>query len=70
MNTLMWESPFTGRHLAALRELGVGVLPPVAKKLACGDVGVGAMAAPADVAAACAAALGVAAAALAAGAGE
>jgi phosphopantothenoylcysteine decarboxylase len=57
MNTLMWESPFTARHLAALAELGVAVVPPVAKKLACGDVGVGAMAAPADVAAAARAAL-------------
>jgi phosphopantothenoylcysteine decarboxylase len=29
------------------------VVPPVIKQLACGDVGSGAMAAPADVAAAC-----------------
>lgn len=44
MNTHMWESPFTARHLATLRELGVEVVDPVAKTLACGDVGVGAMA--------------------------
>jgi phosphopantothenoylcysteine decarboxylase len=58
MNTLMWDSPFTEQHLAACRRLGAMVVPPVAKRLACGDVGAGAMAAPADVAAACRAALG------------
>ena len=31
MNTHMWDSPFTRRHLAALQELGVRVLPPVSK---------------------------------------
>jgi hypothetical protein len=50
MNTLMWESEFTSRQLAVLVELGVRVVPPVTKRLACGDVGVGAMAAPADIA--------------------
>jgi phosphopantothenoylcysteine decarboxylase len=57
MNTFMWDSPFTARHLATLAELGASVVPPVSKRLACGDVGNGAMAAPADIAAACAAAL-------------
>lgn len=46
MNTLMWGSPFTAQQLDALRVLGVTVVPPVSKKLACGDVGEGAMAAP------------------------
>lgn len=65
MNTCMWESPFTARHLRALEEVfggaaggdGFRVVPPVAKALACGDVGSGAMAAPEDVARAVARAL-------------
>jgi phosphopantothenoylcysteine decarboxylase len=68
MNTLMWESPVTRRHLAVLLEdHGTGplptewtldeaplifaqhapqivLIPPQAKRLACGDVGLGAMA--------------------------
>lgn len=51
MNTLMWEHPFTARHLAALRDdLGVSVVAPVSRRLECGDTGVGAMAAPAVIA--------------------
>jgi phosphopantothenoylcysteine decarboxylase len=76
MNTLMWQQPFTRRHLRSLAaDAGAGhlpghldeddllpllnersrklyVVPPVTKALACGDVGVGAMAAVADIAAA------------------
>ena len=52
MNTFMWESPFTEQHLAACRELGAIIVPPVSKRLACGDVGVGGMAAPEAIAAA------------------
>lgn len=52
MNTFMWDSPFTAEHLGKLRQLGVGVIDPVAKKLACGDVGTGAMAASEAIAAA------------------
>eukprot|EP00887_Chlorella_sp_A99_P004817 scaffold4.g4817.t1 len=37
MNTYMWESPFTAEHLAACARLGVRVVPPIAKRLACGD---------------------------------
>lgn len=68
MNTVMWESRFTGRHLRAIaadfgaghipghlenepllvqinaRAAGLRVAPPISKRLACGDVGVGAMA--------------------------
>ena len=47
MNTLMWEHPATARHLeqltADLRD-SLRVLMPVNKKLACDDVGLGAMA--------------------------
>ncbi len=50
MNTLMWDNPFTHEHIDRIRELGAVVIPPVAKKLACGDVGVGAMASPQAIA--------------------
>jgi len=46
MNTLMWQSPLTAPQIDTLRRLGVRVVEPVAKVLACGDEGVGAMAAP------------------------
>lgn len=49
MNTFMWHQRITGTHLAALEERGVRVVPPVSKKLACGDTGLGAMAEVADV---------------------
>jgi len=57
MNTVMWESPFTSKHLAVLRGLGVSVVDPVAKRLACGDEGVGAMAHVGDICRAARAAL-------------
>jgi len=60
MNTAMWTSPLTGRHLSLLKSLGAGVVPPVAKALACGDVGMGAMAEPEEVAVAVKGALGLA----------
>ena len=47
MNTLMWEHPATARHLAQITAELRGVLrvvPPVTKKLACDDTGLGAMA--------------------------
>lgn len=68
MNTLMWQHPFTRRHLRALAaDFGAGHIPghldddvlvqqindrakklrivgPISKQLACGDVGIGAMA--------------------------
>lgn len=47
MNTLMWEHPVTARHLAQIQSDLRGalhVVPPISKKLACEDVGVGAMA--------------------------
>lgn len=49
MNTLMWDSPFTRAHLDAIQGLGVHVIPPISKKLACGDVGNGAMAEPSSI---------------------
>jgi phosphopantothenoylcysteine decarboxylase len=81
MNTLMWQHPFTRRHLRSLaadfgaghlpghldeddliplindRANGLRVVPPVSKVLACGDLGVGAMAAVPDIVSAVAAVL-------------
>ncbi len=74
MNTLMWDSPVTRRHLRLLLDdrgdgqhgsdwslddaadvfarhaPGIVVIPPQSKRLACGDVGVGAMAEVATIA--------------------
>ncbi|CAK0786727.1 hypothetical protein CVIRNUC_009941 [Coccomyxa viridis] len=50
MNTFMWDSPFTATHLEALQRLGVAIIPPISKKLACGDVGDGALAEPQAIA--------------------
>jgi phosphopantothenoylcysteine decarboxylase len=45
MNTLMWEHPYTARHFKELETFSnVQVIPPISKELACGDIGVGAMA--------------------------
>jgi phosphopantothenoylcysteine decarboxylase len=55
MNTLMWQHPTTARHLRQLADDTAGrlrVIPTQVKQLACDDVGDGAMADPADVAAA------------------
>lgn len=46
MNTFMWDSPFTRRHLLSAQELGVILISPISKKLACGDLGNGAMEEP------------------------
>ncbi|RZC70780.1 hypothetical protein C5167_033921 [Papaver somniferum] len=46
MNTYSWNSPFTQRHLDAISELGISLVPPISKRLACGDYGNGAMAEP------------------------
>ncbi|XP_032218225.2 phosphopantothenoylcysteine decarboxylase isoform X3 [Nematostella vectensis] len=44
MNTYMWEHPLTSEHIERLCRLGYVQIFPISKKLACGDVGVGAMA--------------------------
>ncbi|KAK8642435.1 hypothetical protein V6N13_011778 [Hibiscus sabdariffa] len=46
MNTFMWSNPFTEKHLMTIDELGISLIPPVSKRLACGDYGNGAMAEP------------------------
>ncbi|XP_065060780.1 phosphopantothenoylcysteine decarboxylase-like [Rhopilema esculentum] len=44
MNTYMYEHPLTMQHIKLLESFGYHFIPPVEKKLACGDFGVGAMA--------------------------
>lgn len=44
MNTHMWNHPVTAEHINKLKEWGVSIVPPVSKKLACGDEGMGALA--------------------------
>ncbi|GJN88086.1 hypothetical protein Rhopal_001042-T1 [Rhodotorula paludigena] len=44
MNTHMYSHPLTAKQLAVVRdELGYKVHGPIGKKLACGDIGIGAM---------------------------
>lgn len=53
MNTRMWEYPATKLHLDRLAEwYKLRVVPPVEKLLACGDMGMGAMAEINDIVAA------------------
>lgn len=49
MNTKMWTHPATATHIQTLRSWGTVLIQPVEKMLACGDVGVGAMASVADI---------------------
>ena len=45
MNTFMWDHPVTKQQLGTVLGWGYTVVPCVDKKLACGDVGLGALAA-------------------------
>ena len=51
MNTRMWEHPATQSNLALLRARGAHVVGPIAGELAEGEVGMGRMAEPAEIAA-------------------
>jgi phosphopantothenoylcysteine decarboxylase len=44
MNTQMWLHPAVQKNVASLKEMGVLVVEPVRKTLACGETGVGALA--------------------------
>ncbi len=44
MNTQMYMNPLTQRNINTLKEVGWIEIPPVTQTLACGEVGVGAMA--------------------------
>ena len=46
MNTGMYNHPISTVQLQTLKEFGYIVISPIEKKLACGDVGIGAMATP------------------------
>ena len=50
MNRQMWENPATQRNVSQLRKDGIVVLGPDAGDQACGEVGMGRMLEPADVA--------------------
>jgi len=52
MNTRMWEHPATQRNLTTLRADAIRMIGPGAGDLACGEVGAGRMAEPADILAA------------------
>lgn len=49
MNTRMWSAPQTQANVAALVERGVRVVGPGEGRLACGEVGPGRMAEPAEI---------------------
>ncbi len=49
MNTYMWKNPLTKKQLEICVDLGFTIVPPISKKLACGDVGEGAMAEPSQI---------------------
>ncbi|MDO8607089.1 MAG: bifunctional phosphopantothenoylcysteine decarboxylase/phosphopantothenate--cysteine ligase CoaBC [Phaeospirillum sp.] len=52
MNTMMWEHPATRANLATLEARGIRRIGPGAGELACGEVGAGRMAEPAEILAA------------------
>ncbi len=52
MNTAMWEHPATQANLALVKSRGVHIIGPGAGSLACGEIGEGRMAEPADCVAA------------------
>ena len=58
MNVNMWEHPATQRNLAILRERGVHVVEPGSGYLACGMIGSGRLAEPAEIVEATLAVLG------------
>lgn len=49
MNTAMWENPVTGGNIAALKTRGAVIIEPCESRLACGDLGKGAMADVAEI---------------------
>lgn len=49
MNVRMWRHPAVARNLATVKDLGYEVIEPGAGFLACGDVGPGRLAEPADI---------------------
>eukprot|EP00112_Aurelia_sp_Birch-Aquarium-sp1_P024123 Seg747.8 transcript_id=Seg747.8/GoldUCD/mRNA.D3Y31 product="Phosphopantothenoylcysteine decarboxylase" protein_id=Seg747.8/GoldUCD/D3Y31 len=50
MNSFMYDHPLTLQQISTLQSFGYKLIPPVEKKLACGDYGIGAMASTDDIA--------------------
>lgn len=49
MNTVMWNNPPTAEQIAIMQKRGAIIIEPIEKKLACNDVGMGAMAQVDDI---------------------
>ena len=49
MNTAMWNHPLTSEQLDKIASWGAVIVHPVSKTLACGDIGVGALASVEDI---------------------
>lgn len=49
MNTVMWNKPVVQNHVATLRHHDCHFIDPVPGNLACGETGIGAMAAPESI---------------------
>lgn len=49
MNRQMWENPATRRNVARLQADGIGLIGPACGEQACGELGVGRMAEPAEI---------------------
>jgi len=49
MNTMMWDNQPTSDHIGIMRKRGAILIDPITKKLACDDVGMGAMALTGDI---------------------
>lgn len=43
MNTQMWQHPAVQKNISTIKTMGVHIVSPVKKKLACGETGAGAM---------------------------
>jgi len=43
MNTFMWENKPTQQHIDTIKQWGAHIINPIKKKLACNDIGMGAM---------------------------
>ena len=51
MNTWMWKHPATKINLFKVKSFGtIDIIPPIAKRLMCGDIGIGAMEEPSQIA--------------------
>jgi phosphopantothenoylcysteine decarboxylase len=49
MNTYMWDNKPTAEQITILKSWGAEIIAPIEKKLACNDIGMGAMAEVDDI---------------------